>query len=130
MVGFMLATALALSSCPSDPLIANPQLKIVRARERAFDHYIVTVDVKNNGSVAQPPGTNQHLELVQRGAVLGTQPIPVLGMQESYAAAFRVRLPHQSPRPPFAVQFRYVLDTHNAARANCNASNDRLDATL
>jgi hypothetical protein len=130
MVGFMLATALAFASCPSDPLIANPRLKIVRARERAFDHYIVTVDVKNKGSVAQPPGTSQHLELVQNGNVLGAQPVPVLGMQESYAAAFRVRLPHQSPRPPFAVAFRYVLDTHNAARANCNTSNDRLDATL
>jgi hypothetical protein len=130
MLGFLLATALAASSCPSDPLIANPRLKIVGARERAFDHYIVTVDVKNNGNVAQPPGTNQHLELVQNGNVLGTQPIPVLGMQERYVAAFRVRLPHQSPRPPFAVEFRYVLDSHNASRANCNASNDRLDATL
>jgi hypothetical protein len=130
MLALLLATALTAAECPSDPLIASPRLKIVRARERAFDHYIVTVDVKNDGRDAQPAGTAQHLELVQRGRVLGEQPIPVLGMQESYVAAFRVRLPHQSPRPPFTVEFRYVLDTRNAPRANCNASNDRLSATL
>lgn len=129
MLALLLATALT-AECPSDPLIANPQLKVVRARERTFDHYIVTVDVKNDGRDAQPAGTAQHLELVQHGRVLGAQPIPVLGMQESYVAAFRVRLPHQSPRPPFTVEFRYVLDTHNAPRANCNSSNDRLSATL
>jgi hypothetical protein len=133
MQALLLTAVLAaadLGRCPSDPLIANPRLKIVRARERAFDHYIVTVDVKNDGLQAQPAGTAQHLELVQRGRVLGAQPIPLLGMQESYAAAFRVRLPHQSPRSPFVVEFRYVLDTRNAARADCNGSNDRLSATL
>jgi hypothetical protein len=130
MIGLFLAAAVAAAPCLSDPLIANPQLKVMRARERAFDHYIVTVDVKNGGREAQPLGTVQHLELVQHGNVLGSQPVPVLGMQESYVAAFRVRLPHQSPRPPFTVEFRYVLDTHNAARANCNSSNDRLSATL
>ncbi len=133
MLAVLLATAVATTPpglCPSDPLIANPSLKIVRARDRAFDHYIVTVDVKNAGRVGQPPATAQHLELVQHGNVLGKQPIPVLGMQESYVAAFRVRLAHQSPRPPFTVEFRYVLDSTNAARANCNPSNDRLSATL
>ncbi|HEX3468200.1 MAG TPA: hypothetical protein VHT05_09000 [Candidatus Elarobacter sp.] len=122
-----LATVTA-TPCPSDPLIANPRLKVVRAH--SFDNYIVTVDVKNDGDATQPAGTVQHLELVQRGVVLGRQPVPLLGMQESYIAAFRVQLPHQSPRPPFAVEFRYVLDTRNAARANCNPSNDRLAATL
>ena len=133
MLALLLATAMATTApgrCPSDPLIADPRLKVVRARDRAFDHYIVTVDVKNDGSVAQPSGTAQHLELVQHGDVLGKQPIPVLGRQESYVAAFRLRLPHQSARPPFAVEFRYVLDTPNAARANCNPFNDRLSATL
>ena len=130
MPAFLLAAALAAAPCASDPLIANPTLKIVRARERAFDHYIVTLDVRNDGRESQPPGTVQHLELVQNGNILGKQPIPVLGMHESYVAAFRVRLPHQSNRPPFVVEFRYVLDTRNAARANCNSANDRLSATL
>lgn len=122
--------ATAPPRCSSDPLIANPRLKIVRAREKGLDNYIVTVDVRNDGAQTQPPATRQHLELVQNGAVLGRQPVPVLGMQESYIAAFRVQLPHQSPRAPFAVEFRYVLDSRNAARANCNAANDRLPATL
>ena len=127
---FLLAAAQTAAPCAADPLIANPTLKIVRARERAFDNYIVTLDVKNDGRQSQPPGTVQHLELVQHGNVLGKQPIPVLGMKESYIAAFRVRLPHQSNRPPFVVEFRYVLDTRNVAQANCNSSNDRLSATL
>lgn len=133
MLALLLAAGLSSPPprCPSDPLIANPRLKIVRARERSFDHYIVTVDVKNDGRFAQPPGTGQHLELVQNGKVLGTQPIPPLGMLESYAAAFRVRLAHQSPRPPFAIELRYVLDSaRDAARANCDPSNDRLSAVL
>jgi len=133
MVALLLAAALSSppARCPSDPLIANPRLKVVRARERNFDHYIVTVDVKNDGTAAQPPGTAQHLALMQNGRVLGTQPVPTLGMQESYIAAFRVRLPHESPRPPFAVEFRYVLETtRDASRANCNPANDRLSATL
>jgi hypothetical protein len=130
MPAFMLAAALAAAPCASDPLIANPTLKIVRSRERTIDYYIVTLDVKNDGREPQPPGTVQHLELVQHGNVLGKQPVPVLGMKESYVAAFRVRLPHQPSRPPFVVEFRYVLDTTNAARANCNRSNDRLSATL
>ncbi len=126
----LFVAAVASTPCPSDPLITNPQLKIVRARERGFDNYIVTVDVKNDGAATQPAGTAQHLELAQNGAVLGRQPVPVLGMQESYIAAFRVQLAHRSPRPPFTVEFRYVLDSRNAARANCNPSNDRLSATL
>jgi hypothetical protein len=130
MPGFLLAAALAAAPCASDPLIANPTLKVVRSNSRAFDYYVVTLDVKNDGHDPQPPGTVQHLELVRRGNILGKQPIPVLGMQESYVAAFRVRLPHQSNRPPFVVEFRYVLDTRNAARADCNSSNDRLSATL
>ena len=125
---FLLAAALAAAPCASDPLIANPTLKVMPGR--AFDYYIVTLDVKNAGHDPQPTGTAQHLELVQHGNILGKQPVPVLGAQESYVAAFRVRLPHQSNRPPFVVEFRYVLDTHNAARADCNSSNDRLSATL
>ncbi len=133
MLPFVLAAMLASASpspCPSDLLVANPRLKIVRARDKAFDNYIVTVDVKNRGSAAQPDGTLQHLALLQRGAVVGTQPIPVLGADEEYPAAFRIRLPHQSKRPPFPVEFRYVLDSKNGSRANCTSANDRLSATL
>jgi hypothetical protein len=133
MLPYLLAVTLANATpatCPADLLVANPRLKVVRARERAFDNYVVTVDVKNRGVAAQPAGTAQHIELVRDHATIGTQPIPALGPDESYAAAFRVQLPHQKTRAPFAVEFRYVLDSKNAPVANCTSVNDRLTATL
>jgi hypothetical protein len=133
MLPFVLAAALASASpapCRSDLLVVNPRLKVVRARDKAFDNYIVTIEIKNRGAEAQPDGTQQHLELLQRGTVLGSQPIPVLGADEDYPAAFRLRLPHQAKRDPFPVEFRYVLDSKNGARANCTSANDRVSATL
>ncbi|HEY0395279.1 MAG TPA: CARDB domain-containing protein [Candidatus Elarobacter sp.] len=133
MLPFVLAAALVAaepSPCPSDLLVANPQLKIVRAIDRARDNYVVTVDVKNRGVAAQPAGTLQHLALVRDGATLGRQPIPSLGPNQSYAAAFRLQMPHARKRAPLEVEFRYVLDSKNASRANCTSVNDRLAATL
>jgi hypothetical protein len=134
MLPLLLAAAVAVaspSSCPSDLLVANPRLKIVRANDdKTRDNYIVTVDVKNRGAVAQPEDTRQHLALVRDGTVIGTQSIPSLGANDDYAAAFRVQLPHQRKRGPFSVEFRYVLDSKNASRANCTSVNDRLNATL
>jgi CARDB len=134
MLPFLLAAALATASpapCPSDLLVANPRLKIVRANDdKTRDNYIVTVDVKNRGTAAQPADTRQHLALVRDGTVLGTQSIPALGPNQNYAAAFRVQLPHERKRGPFTVEFRYVLDSKNASRANCTSANDRLNATL
>jgi CARDB protein len=132
MLPFLLALAVATAApapCPSDLLVANPRLKVVRANDKARDNYVVTVDVKNRGVAAQPTGTMQHLELVRDGTVIGTQPLPAIGANESYPAAFRVQLPHQAKRAPFAVEFRYVLDSKNALRANCTSVNDRLTAT-
>ena len=134
MLPFLLAAALATASpapCPSDLLVANPRLKVVRASEdKTRDNYIVTVDVKNRGAAAQPEDTRQHLALVRDGTVLGTQSIPALGPNDTYAAAFRVQLPHKGRRGPFTVEFRYALDSKNASRANCPRDNDRLNATL
>jgi len=133
MLAFAFVAALVAadpSPCPSDLLVANPQLKVVRAIDRSRDNYVVTVDIKNRGVAAQPAETRQHLALVRQGVTLGTQPIPALGPKQSYAAAFRVQLPHERKRPPFAVEFRYVLDSKNASRANCTSVNDRLAATL
>jgi CARDB len=133
MLPLVLAAALAAASpapCPSDLLVANPRLKVVRARDAAHDNYVVTVDITNRGVANQPEDTRQHLALVRDGTTLGTQPIPSLGANESYAAAFRVQLPHQRRRGPFTVEFRYVLDSKNASRANCTSVNDRLTATL
>ena len=133
MLPYLLAAALANASpapCPADLLVADPRLKVVRARERAFDNYVVSIDVKNHGTAAQPEETKQHLELVREGAAIGSQPIPPLGSDESYVAAFRVQLPHVKKRPPFRVEFRYVLDSKNASAANCTSVNDRLSATL
>jgi hypothetical protein len=133
MLPFLLAAAVAAASptpCPSDLLVANPRLRVVRANDRALDNMIVTVDVTNRGVSAQLPQTQQHLELVRDRAVLGTQPIPGLGPQQSYAAAFRIQLPHQKKRAPLVVEFRYVLDSKDAPRENCTTANDRLTATL
>lgn len=131
MLLFLLAAAVAASSpCPSDLLVANPRLKVVRARDGAFDNLIVTVDVKNRGDAGQPTSTQQHLDLLQDDRVLGSQPIPGLGAQQNYIAAFRMRVPHQRKRDPLVVEFHYVLDSRNAPRANCTTANDRLTATL
>jgi hypothetical protein len=124
------AVATAPTPCPSDLLVANPRLRVVRAADKAFDNYIVTIDVTNRGDAPQPNFTRQHLALVRAGAAIGTQPIPPLDANESYAAAFRVQLPHERHRPPFVIEFRYVLDSKNAPRANCTSANDRLTATL
>ena len=132
-VAFALAlagTPAPSSPCPADPLVANPRLKVVRAADRTRDNYVVAVDVTNGGAIAQPRGTVQHLELVRGGAVIGSQPVPSLGGHQTYVTAFRVQMPHQGTRAPFAVVFRYVLDSNNAARANCTKANDRLSATL
>ena len=53
MFPFVLAAAVAASPtpCPADLLVANPRLKVVRARDRGFENLIVTVDVANRGSV-------------------------------------------------------------------------------
>jgi hypothetical protein len=133
MLPLVLGAALAAaepSPCPSDLLVANPRLKVVRAIDRSRDNFVVTVDIKNRGVAAQPAETRQHLALVRDGVTLGTQPIPALGANQSYAAAFRVQMPHAARRAPFAVEFRYVLDSKNASRANCTSVNDRLAATL
>ncbi len=134
LLPLLLAAAVATavpSPCPSDLLVANPRLKVVRASDdKTRDNYIVTVDVKNRGAAAQPDDTRQHLALVRDGTVIGTQSIPSLGANEGYAAAFRVQLPHQGRRGPFTVEFRYVLDSKNASRANCTSVNDKLTATL
>ena len=124
------AAAAAPTPCPSDLLVANPRLRIVRATDRAFDNYVVTITIANRGSAPQPDFTRQHLALVRGGSVIGTQPVPPLGASKSYDAAFRVQLPHERNRPPFIVEFRYVLDSKNAPRANCTSANDTLTATL
>ncbi len=132
MLPLVLAAAMASASpkpCPADLLVANPRLKIVRAREGDRDNYVVTVDVKNRGTAAQPAGTVQHLELIRNGASIGTQPVPALGPNQSYVAAFRVQLPRKK-RGPFPIGFHYVLDSKNAPSANCTSVNDRLSTTL
>ena len=133
MLPFLVAAALATASpapCPSDLLVANPRLRVVRAADKSRDNFVVTVDVKNRGVATQPADTRQHLVLVRDGREIGSQPLPALGATESYAAAFRLQLPHERKRGPFTVEFRYVLDSKNASRANCTSVNDRLTATL
>ena len=132
MLPLLLAYAIAVAPtpCPSDLLVANPRLRVVRAADKAYDNYVVTIDVTNRGAAPQPNFTRQHLALVRDRVVIGTQPIPPLAANESYAAAFRVQLVHERNRAPFVVEFRYELESKNAPRANCTSANDRLTATL
>lgn len=132
MLPLVLATLLAAApaACPADLLVANPRLRVVRASDRTRDNYVVSVDIMNRGIAAQPNDTRQHLELARDGQAIGSQPLPALGPDQSYTAAFRVQLPHAKKRAPFPVEFRYVLDSKNASRANCTSVNDHLTATL
>jgi hypothetical protein len=131
MLSFVLGAVLAGAPAPcADVLVTNPKLQVVRAVNNGFDNAIVTVDVRNAGDAAQPRGIHQHLEIVQRGAVAGTQPIPPLGASQSYPAAFRIQIPHAKHHDPLDVTFRYVLDAGNAAQANCSTHNDLLHAVL
>jgi len=129
MPAFLLAAAIAAAPCASDPLIANPTLKILRSRERTFDYYVVTLHVKNDGREAQPPGTVQHLELVQHGNVLGKQPVPCW----AWKRATWPRSAYGCPISP-VVRLRgrvSVRARHTQCRAReLQQSNDRLSATL
>ena len=132
MVPLLFATYLAAANaaCP-DPALANPRLKVVRADVRGFDDYIVTLDVTNRGQAAQNSGVDQRLDLLQRGTVLGTQPIPALGPNQTYVTAFRIRVPHDRKRKPLDAEFRYVLaNARDLPRQNCTADNDVLSAKL
>ena len=78
-------------------------------------------------------GALLRIDGVIRGAFDGKHTaidVPPLAANESYDAAFRVQLVHERNRAPFVVEFRYVLDSKNAPRANCTSANDRLTATL
>jgi hypothetical protein len=133
MTALALAVLLAASPtvCAADPVVANARIKVTRGLEKNSDHLVVTVDVLNKGTADQADATQQHLELVRDGAVIGTQPIPALGGQQTYIASFRIVAPHVRHRAPLTVIFRYVLDSApDAARANCAKSNDALTATL
>jgi hypothetical protein len=134
MLPFALLAVLALADADPSPcadlLVASPKLQVVKAPNPGFYSAVVTVDVRNRGVVAQPAATQQHLEIVQNGTVLGTQPIPPLRAQQHYPAAFRIQLPASQRKERLDVTFRYVLDSHNAAQANCSASNDLLHVVL
>ncbi len=134
MLSALLAVATLAAAprpCPADLLVADPRLNVVRAADRAMDNYIVTVDVRNRGVAGQTADVLQHLELIRGGAVIGSQPIPPLGVAQDYVAAFRLQLPHVGQRPPFEVVFHHVIDSKaGAARNNCTSVNDRLAATL
>ena len=133
MLPFLVAAALAGASpspCPSDLLVANPRLKVVRAADKTRDNYVVDGRREEPRRLAAARGNPAASRVDPRRHAIGSQPIPALGAGESYIAAFRLQLPHERKREPFTVEFRYVLDSKNALRANCTSVNDRLTATL
>lgn len=133
MLPFFLVAALAAaqpSPCPTDLLVTNPRIKIVRAHERAFDNNIVAIDVRNKGAAPQRQDIRQHLDLLLGSAVVGSQPIPALGPQDSYEAAFRFQRKHEKKHVPQPMMFRLVIDSKISPVENCSASNDKLTATL
>jgi CARDB len=132
MLALLLAATVAASPtpCPSDLVVANPQLKVVRALDKQFDNYIVTVDVKNQGTSDQRPGIDQHLDIVKDGNVIGTQPIPPLHANGVYPAAFRIQFPHARRRDPLTVTFHSVMADKRDVRDNCSTDNDLLTVKL
>ncbi len=130
-MSYLVAAALSStpSSCPVELVLADPQIKVVRRAAAGFDNYIVSVDVTNRGRAGQNGTTRQHLELRQGTQTLGSQPIPPLGSQQSYVAAFRLQLPHQAKRQPLKVDFRYADDSPTPSR-ECTSTSDMLSVTL
>ncbi len=133
MLTFFMSAALAAAQptpCPTDIVVTNPRLKIVRARDRAYDNDIVSVFVANNGSVAQRPEVRQHLDLLIGPTVVGSQPIPPLASHDSYEAAFRFQVKHEQKRDPLKVTLRFGIDSKTAPGENCTTSNDQVTAIL
>lgn len=133
MLPLLLAGALIAaepSPCPSDLVVTNPRIKVVRANDRAYDNNIITVDVRNNGNAGQPETIRQHLDVLIGDTVAGSQTIPPLGPNETYAAAFRIRLKHESKRDPIKVTFHFMIDSKTRPGENCTTANDRLTVTL
>src|ERR1700680_2407654 len=92
MLPFLLSAALATAQptpCPTDIVVANPRLKVVRAPDRAYDNDIITVSVTNTGGVAPPPDVPHPLDRLIGPTVVVPQPIPPLASHDSYEAAFR-----------------------------------------
>jgi hypothetical protein len=132
MLPFLLSATLVAAQptpCPTDIVVANPRLKVVRARDRAYDNDIISVFVSNNGSVAQRPDVRQHLDLLIGPAVVGSQPIPPLDAHENYEAAFRFQVHHEQKRDPLKVTLRFVIDSKTPGE-NCTTTNDQVTATL
>jgi hypothetical protein len=133
MLSFLLSAALATAQptpCPTDIVVANPRLKVVRAHDPAYDNDIVSVFVSNNGTVAQRPNVRQHLDLLVGSTVLGSQPIPPLGPHDSFEAAFRFQQRHEPKRDPLKVTLHFVIDSKTAPGENCTTSNDQVTATV
>ena len=87
----------------------------MRARDKAFDNYVVTVDVATAASRRSRTARASISSSCATAACIGTQPIPPLGANESYAAAFRVQLPHERKRA--AVRGRVPLRARFEERA-------------
>jgi CARDB protein len=133
MLPFLLSAALAAtppSPCPIDIVVANPRLKVVRVRNRGYENNIVTVSVTNNGNLPQRAEVRQHLDLLFGSTVIGSQPIPALGAQQSYEAAFRFQDKYEKKRQPRAVTLRFVIDSKAMPGENCTTSNDQVTTTL
>lgn len=133
MLPILLAGAIATATpaaCPSDLLVQNPRLKVVRATDRTLDNYIVSVDVLNRGTAGQRVNVKQHLDLLVNQNPSGTQPIPGLGANETYPAAFRFQQPHQRHRKAIVITFHYVMDEKPRPGENCTTANDQVTATL
>jgi hypothetical protein len=132
MLPFLLSATLAAAQptpCPTDIVVANPRLKVVRARDRTYDNDIISVFVTNNGSVSQRPDVREHLDLLIGPTVVGSQPIPPINAHDSYEAAFRFQVQHEQKRDPLKVTLRFIIDS-KAAGENCTTTNDQVTAIL
>jgi hypothetical protein len=128
MIALFAAAALAVTPVPpcaaADPAVSDIAVKLVK--KRTPDHYVITAKITNVGALAQVPGIVQHAELVQDGKALLQQDVPALGAGITYVLGFAIDRAPALRKTPLPVTVRFVLTRGDAARNNCNTTDDIL----
>ncbi|MFN2459444.1 MAG: hypothetical protein ABR591_01930 [Candidatus Velthaea sp.] len=129
MLALFVAVAIASTPGPpcagADPAVSDIRLKLVKKRG-APDHYVITTTITNAGAQAQTSAITQRAELVQNGMPVAREPLPALGAGVAYIVAFATDRASALRKTPLPVTVRYVLANGDAARNDCNTSNDVL----
>jgi hypothetical protein len=131
MLPILLAGALIAaqpSVCPSDLIVSNPRVRLVRMESAGQNDYVVIVDIKNRGTAAQRKDVAQHLDMSINIGVEGTQAIPPLRAGQNYTATYPFQIPRTKHKPshpsPWVATFHFVIDDAGRRDENCTTAND------